>query len=104
MTQALDKMRPRLRPHGGEVESGRASRTAPSGLRLHANGHGCGGTAQTLEAMVEEAVYQAAPDLTSLVIECAAEKQAFVPLEMLRNSRLLPGAGWRRGSCRKGGL
>jgi hypothetical protein len=38
--------------------------------------------------MVENAIYQGAPDVTSLVIEGATEKQGFVPLEMLQGSAL----------------
>jgi len=52
-------------------------------LRIQANGRGCGSTAQALKAMVEDAIYQAAPDLTSLIIEGTEEKAGFVPLEML---------------------
>jgi hypothetical protein len=47
-------------------------------LNLKANGHG-----PALKEVVEAAIYQAAPDVTSLVIEGAEEKQAFVPIEML---------------------
>jgi hypothetical protein len=47
-------------------------------LHLKANGHG-----PALKEVVEAAIYQAAPDITSLVIDGAEEKQAFVPLEML---------------------
>ena len=50
--------------------------------------------------MVEEAVYQAAPDITSLIIEGAEEKQGFVPLEMLQGCRLHA----PNGSAGKGGL
>ena len=43
---------------------------------------------------VEDAVYQAAPDLASLMIEDADDKQGFVPLEMLvRNQRVPVGEG-----------
>lgn len=55
-------------------------------LRLEANGHGCGSTAEALQEIVEEAVYQEAPDVTALLIEGAGEKQGFVSLEMLRAS------------------
>ena len=48
-----------------------------SRLRLH-------GT--IFEGIVEEAIYQAAPDLTALTIEGAEEKQGFVPLEMLQTT------------------
>jgi hypothetical protein len=47
-------------------------------LHLKANGHG-----PALKEVLEAAIYQAAPDITSLVIEGAEEKQGFVPLEML---------------------
>jgi len=55
-------------------------------LRIQANSHGCGSTAQALKEMVEDAIYQAAPDLTSLIIEGAEEKAGFVPLEMLQSA------------------
>jgi hypothetical protein len=48
-------------------------------LNLKANGHG-----PALKEVVEAAIYQAAPDITSLVIDGAGEKEGFVPLEMLR--------------------
>jgi Fe-S cluster biogenesis protein NfuA len=87
INQALDKVRPRLRGHEGEVELLGIQEGAVR-LRLHANGHGCGSTAQALKEMVEETVYQGAPDVVSLVIETGAEKQAFVPIEMLQGARL----------------
>jgi Fe-S cluster biogenesis protein NfuA len=84
--QALDKLRSRLRAHDGEVQL-LSIHDGVVRLRLHANGHGCGSTAQALKEMVEEAVYQAAADVTALVIEGAGEKQGFVPLEMLLETR-----------------
>jgi len=89
VAQALDKVRSRLRPHGGEVELLSVDDGAIR-LRLLAKSHGCGSSGESLKAMVEEAVYQAAPDLTALAIEGAEEKQSFVPLEMLRNSQPAP--------------
>ncbi len=44
---------------------------------------------KALKEIVENAVYQAAPDITSLVIEGADEKQGFVPLEMLQKAPAL---------------
>jgi Fe-S cluster biogenesis protein NfuA len=81
--QALDKVRSRLRPHGADVELLSVEDGAIR-LRLHVKSQGCGSTAQSLKEMVEEAVYQAAPDLTALTIEGDAQRQSFVPLEMLR--------------------
>ncbi len=83
--RALDKAGSRLRSHGGSAELLSVQEGAVR-LRLHAEGHGCGSTAQSLKEIVEEAIYQAAPDLTALNIEGAEEKQGFVPLEMLQTS------------------
>jgi Fe-S cluster biogenesis protein NfuA len=83
--QALDKVRPQLRAHDGEVHL-LSVQDGVVHLRLEANGHGCGSTAQALKEMVEGALYQAAPDITSLIIEGAEEKPGFVPLAMLQGS------------------
>jgi Fe-S cluster biogenesis protein NfuA len=80
---ALDKVRSRLRPHGADVEL-LSVEDGSIRLRLHVKSQGCGSTAQSLKEMVEEAVYQAAPDLTALTIEGDEQRQSFVPLEMLR--------------------
>jgi Fe-S cluster biogenesis protein NfuA len=53
-------------------------------VRLRANGHGCGSTAEALKEMVKNAVYQSAPDIVSITVEGADEKQGFVPVEMLQ--------------------
>jgi Fe-S cluster biogenesis protein NfuA len=95
VTQALEKTRSRLRPHGGEVELLNVQDGAVR-VRLEVKSQGCGSTGHTLKEMVEDAVYQAAPDLTALTIEGAEEKQGFVPLAMLLNGHPVPAA--------KGGL
>jgi len=86
VTRALDKVRNRLRPYGADIDLIGAEDGVVR-LRLHMKSEGCGSTAHSLKEMVEEAVYQAAPDLTSLTIEGAGEKQSFVPLEMLLSNR-----------------
>lgn len=85
VAQALDKARSRLRPLDGEVEL-LSIRDGAVRLRIKANGHGCGSTAQALKEIVENAVYQGAPDITSLVVEGGEEKQGFVSLETLQAS------------------
>src|SRR5665213_3088802 len=86
--QAIEKAGSRLRSHDAAVEllamEGGAVR-----LRLRANGHGCGSNAQSLKELVEDAIYQAAPDLNSLVIEGAEKKSGFVSLEMLQSAPAL---------------
>lgn len=65
---ALDKVRPFLRSHKGDVElidvSGDAAR-----LRLLGKWEDCSSSAETLRRAVEEAVGAAAPDLASVEIE-----------------------------------
>ena len=89
VTQAIEKVHVRLRPHGAEVELLSAEDGAVR-LRLEVKGQGCGSSAQTLKQMVEEAVYAAAPDLIALTIETGEEKQSFVPLAMLLNGHTAP--------------
>jgi Fe-S cluster biogenesis protein NfuA len=54
-------------------------------LRVRKEGHACGSTSRTVKAAVEEAIYEAAPDLTSLVIEGLEEPAAsgFIAVEKL---------------------
>ena len=55
-------------------------------LRLRPSGSGCGSNAATLKATVEEAIYEAAPDLARLEIETLEETgkaSGFVPLAKL---------------------
>jgi Fe-S cluster biogenesis protein NfuA len=80
LMQALEKIRPSLKKRGGEIEVVYLTDGAVK-LRLHGNGH-----AAALKELVEESVYEAAPDITSLVIEGPEDRQGFVPLDMLRTS------------------
>ena len=54
-------------------------------LRLHASGHACGSTMNNLKAMVEECLYDQAPDLASLSIAAPQDdaEPGFVPIESL---------------------
>jgi Fe-S cluster biogenesis protein NfuA len=59
-------------------------------LRLRSSGSSCGSSAGSFQSGVEEAMYEAAPDLVQLVIEVAEEQSAasgFVPLEKLGGYR-----------------
>jgi len=85
--RAIEKVRPSLKKRGGEVELVDITDGVVR-LKLQANGH-----AQTLKGMLEEAVYQAVPDITSLVIEGVEQRQGFVPVEMLRDSAASNGKG-----------
>lgn len=54
-------------------------------VRLHTSGHACGSTTKNLQAIVEECIYDHAPDLTSLAILAPQDEPSsgFVPLENL---------------------
>lgn len=60
--------------NGGEVR-----------VRVREEGHGCGSTTRSVREIVEEAMYEAAPDLTSIVIEGLDEKTApvFISVDKL---------------------
>ena len=54
-------------------------------VRVSIEGRACGSTSQNVKAAVEEAIYEAAPDLTSLVVEGLEEPAAsgFVTMDAL---------------------
>ena len=86
---ALDKVRPLLHSHGGNVELlGITEGTVR--LRLQGSCHGCPSSAMTLKLAIEEAIYNAAPDATALEVDGVVEPQAqphstFVPLALLQD-------------------
>jgi Fe-S cluster biogenesis protein NfuA len=85
--KAIDRVRPQLRKQGCEVEVLGVS-DGIIRLRVETGSHTCGSTAKTAQATLEGAVYDAAPDLSSLVIEGLEEKPAsgFVALDKLTGS------------------
>lgn len=83
--QAVSKVGPQVRKGGGEVELIGIEDNVVR-LRLKVTGHSCGSTGKTLKALVESALYEAAPDLSSLAIEGLEEEggaSGFVPLGKL---------------------
>jgi hypothetical protein len=77
VNRAIEKANRQMRSRSGSVELIGTADGAVH-LNLKANGHG-----PALKEVVEAAIYQAAPDIASLVIDGAEEKQGFVPIEML---------------------
>ncbi len=82
--QAVEKVRPKVCKGGGELEL-LGMEDGIVRLHLQITGHACGSTGKTLQAMVEDALYAAAPDVSGLVISGLEEKSAsgFVPLGKL---------------------
>jgi len=81
---ALERVLPKVQRGGGELEVLVIDNDAVR-LRLSMTGHSCGSTAGTLKSMVEDAIYEAAPDVGSIVIEGLEDKPAggFVSLDKL---------------------
>ena len=90
VARAVERLRRALRKQGAEVEIVNAN-DGTVRLGLSTNGHACGSTTQVLKTTVEEAVYEAAPDATQVVVEGLEEKPAstFVPLGKLAGSAVL---------------
>ena len=87
VVKAVERIRPQLRKQGCEVELLGTSDGAIR-LRVEIGSHTCGSTANTVRAALEGALYDAAPDMASLLIEGLEEKPAggFVALDKLMSS------------------
>ncbi|HEY6845425.1 MAG TPA: NifU family protein [Terracidiphilus sp.] len=82
--KAIERMRPRLRKLGCTAELERTDAAAVE-IRLTHTGHSCGSSSKDLRAIVEDSVYEFAPDVGSLEILGLAEPSSggFVALENL---------------------
>ena len=89
---ALDRARPYLASHGGEVELVRIDPEGLVHLRLQGSCHGCAGSRATLASLIEQGIYAAAPDVSGVVVDGLADDSplqgvsGFVPLKELRVS------------------
>jgi Fe-S cluster biogenesis protein NfuA len=86
VAQALEKVRPYMQSHGGDVELLGVSDDVVVRLRLEGSCHGCPSSHVTLKYAVEEAIYAAAPDVSAIDTEGVAEPRpmtGFVPMTEL---------------------
>jgi hypothetical protein len=81
---AVDNVRARLCKSDAEVEV-LSIHDGVVQLQLRTSGHACSSTTKNLQAIVEESIYELAPDLASLLILAPTEEPAsgFIPLERL---------------------
>ncbi len=85
VVRALDKVRPYLQSHGGNVELlGIADGLVK--LRLHGSCNGCASSAMTLKLAIEEAIYEVAPDVTGLEVEGVINQATTPGLVQLQKS------------------
>jgi len=85
VAREVEKLVPKVRKAGGELILERAEDGFVH-LRVQIASHGCGSTKQSLRALIEEAIYEAAPDINGLQIEGLDEAErssGFVPLSGL---------------------
>ncbi|MGO9340881.1 MAG: hypothetical protein ACLPY1_25700 [Terracidiphilus sp.] len=89
--RALDEAAPRLRKHNSEVEVVSIHEGAIQ-LKINITGHACGSTAKTVKALVEEYIYDLAPDLVSLQILGPDDETSsgFVSLDSLLKHSVSP--------------
>ena len=71
--EALEKVRPYLHSHGGNVEL-LGIEDGVVHLRLQGNCHGCPSSAATLKQTIEEAIYEKAPDTAGIEVEGESER------------------------------
>ena len=88
--QALEKVRPYLGSHGGNVDLLEISDGGIVRLQLQGSCHGCPSSMATLKNLIEQAIYDKAPEITSVLVEGIEDptrdtERGFVPVEQLLN-------------------
>lgn len=87
VNQALASVRPYLGTHGGNVELLALTGEGVAKLRLQGSCHGCASSAVTLKLAIEQALHEAAPDLSGIDVEGVVEEKprampaGFIPLQ-----------------------
>lgn len=100
VVKAVERVRLELRKQSCEVELLGVNDGAIR-LRVETGSHTCGSTAKTVQATLETAMYEAAPDMASLAIEGLEEKPAsgFVALDKLMGGTAGAGMGLERSGA-----
>jgi Fe-S cluster biogenesis protein NfuA len=76
--RALERVRPALRSHGGNVELVEV-RDGVVRLRLEGNCHGCPSSAATMKMTIEEVVFANAPEVASIEVQGLTDRQLTTP-------------------------
>lgn len=66
---ALEKTRPYLKTHGGNVELVGIDDSGVVRLRMEGSCHGCPSSGVTLKLAIEQAIHEAAPDVSAILVE-----------------------------------
>jgi Fe-S cluster biogenesis protein NfuA len=81
--RGIESVRPYLKSHGGDCELAGVDNGIVR-LRLHGSCGSCPSSSLTLKNAVEEALFQAAPDIKEIIAENAATKPADSTLVMIQ--------------------
>ena len=97
---ALEKVRPLLARHGGDVELVRVDPCAPAvSIRLIGSCDGCPSSAITLESAVQRAILEAAPEVERLEVEGSATNGIEVAVQIGSKPPLRSGTQPAPGPC-----
>lgn len=101
--KAVERMRPRLRKLACTVELEHVHESSVR-VRLTTSGHGCGSSTGDIRSIVEDGMYEFAPDVTSLEIAGLEEPTpgGFVPLQSLLGQQFTGVASTGRSLEREG--
>jgi Fe-S cluster biogenesis protein NfuA len=87
IARALEKVRPMLKSHGGNVELIGLNEGVLH-LKLMGSCHGCSSSMATLKSAIEQAIYETAPEIATIIADGAVaapeQKAGFVPLVTLQ--------------------
>lgn len=96
ISEAVEKAAPNIRSQEGRIESYELSESGVVTLQIAANSHGCRSSAAHLQSLIEQAIYEAAPDVAGIVFEGSedeATQVGFVPLADLQNATTFSAGG-----------
>ena len=91
--QVLESVRPQLHSHGGDVSLARVE-DGTAFVRLEGACNGCSMSSVTLRNLVEEALVQGVPAITSVEVLPNEPTPTLIPLEALRIGRDPASEGW----------
>ncbi len=95
--KALDKVRPYLQSHKGNVELVGITDGFVR-LKLQGSCDGCASSAMTLKLAIEEAIYEFAPDIAGLQVEGVVEEKKlsqFVQIDSSIKNSVIKDEGWK---------
>ena len=89
--QAIDRVRPRLGSHAGQVEFTGVDDRGVVKLRLERSGHGCQSSSAPVQEAIEQAVTQAAPEAAGVEIDVVTVAAELPLLQITRGPTAVRG-------------